>query len=87
MTRCRAGLTIQEMDYGLAIQVEDKRCRAQNISQREKMCRRKLHLENFKSVFIPLLFFTALRLSDTGCKGLGGDEEDVLEGPCPSHKI
>lgn len=43
MTRCRAGLTIQEMDYGLAIQVEDKRCRAQNISQREKMCRRKLH--------------------------------------------
>lgn len=60
MTRCRAGLTIQEMDYGLAIRVEDKRCRAQNISQREKMCRRKLHLENLKSVFIPPVSFLQL---------------------------
>lgn len=67
MTRCRAGLTIQEMDCGLAIQVEDKRCRAtaaQNISQRKKFAEENYIWKIFKVFsFPPSPFFTTLRFS------------------------
>lgn len=50
-----------------------------------KNVQKKTTFGKFKKCFhSPCLFFTALRLLDTGCKGLGGDEEDVPEGPCPS---